>query len=84
MKKYIYFALETEDQKTKKYYPVVCPVSVASSDVITTLKTWSGSNEIIGSLVCATKKEAEAIVTSWRQAHKRSGDLDELLTEMEV
>lgn len=77
--KYIYFALDTENMETRKYYPVVCPVLVASSDVISSIKAWSGSNKVVGSLVCATKKQAVEIVTMWRRAHKNNGDLDDLL-----
>lgn len=76
MSKYIYIAMETQNTDTKKYYPVVCPVSVECSDVITALEHWAGSNQIIGTLACATKKRACEIVEAWREAHKRNGDYD--------
>lgn len=33
----LYIAMETQNPNTKKYYPVVCPVSVECEDVITAL-----------------------------------------------
>lgn len=72
----LYIAMETQNPNTKKYYPVVCPVSVECEDVITALERWAGSNRIIASMACATKKRACEIVEMWREAHRRNGDYE--------
>lgn len=76
MSKYIYIAMETQNPESKKYYPVVCPVLVECSDVVSALEQWAGSNRVVGSLVCATKKRACEIVEAWREGHRRNGDYE--------
>lgn len=72
----LYIAMDIQNPNTKKYYSVVCPVSVEYEDVITALERWAGSYEIIGTLACATKKRAGEIVESWRESHRRNGDYE--------